>query len=77
MGTTSSSSGKAFNLRLDETLAGYLEALSAEFHMSGQDVLRQALIEKYDRDRHERSIEGAFERVEARWSGVLDRLGRA
>ena len=42
---------------------------------SKQDVIRRAVLERYERDGHDARVEASAERLIDRWRDVLDRLG--
>ena len=62
-------------LRTDDELNAALEALAEAEGTSKQDVVRRAVLERYERAGHRKKIDEAGERLRERWSDVLDRLG--
>ena len=62
-------------MRTDEQLERALSALSEEEGISRQEVIRRAVLDRYDRSSHEKRVEETAERLMLRWGDVLDRLG--
>ena len=50
--------------------------IGATLGMSGE-IIRRAVLERYERSAHERRVDDAAGRMVARWGDVLDRLGSA
>lgn len=67
----------AMTLRTDEELERALEALARAEGLSKQEVVRRAVLERYERAGHRTRVDGAAERMIERWGDVLDRLGSA
>ena len=67
----------AFTLRTDEALERALDALAEAEGLSRQEVIRRAVLERYERAGHARRVGGTADRMIERWGDVLDRLGRA
>ena len=65
----------ALTLRTDDELDAALTALSDAEGTSKQDVIRKAVLERYERAGHRRTVEESTNRMLARWGDVLDRLG--
>ena len=65
----------ALTLRTDDELDAALTALAAAEGTSKQDVIRKAVLERYERAGHRRAVEESADRMLARWGDVLDRLG--
>ena len=65
----------AMTLRTDDELDGALTALSEAEGISRQEVVRRAVLERYERAGHRASVEDSTQRMIARWGDVLDRLG--
>ena len=65
----------AMTLRTDDELDGALTALSEAEGISRQEVVRRAVLERYQRAGHRASVEGSTQRMIDRWGDVLDRLG--
>ncbi len=66
----------AITLRTDEELDHVLNTLALAESISKQEVIRRALIERYERTIHEARFENAANRMLDRWGDVIDRLGR-
>ena len=66
----------AITLRTDEELDHVLNTLALAESISKQEVIRRALIERYERTIHEARFEHAASRMLDRWGDVIDRLGR-
>ena len=62
-------------LRTDDELEGALTALSEAEGISRQEVVRRAVLERYERAGHRASVEDSTQRMIERWGDVLDRLG--
>ena len=67
----------AFTLRTDEALEQALDALAKAEGLSRQEVIRRAVIERYERAGHAQRVEDSADRMIERWGDVLDRLGTA
>lgn len=67
----------AFTLRTDEALERALDALAEAEGLSRQEVIRRAVLDRYERAGHARRVDESAERMIERWGDVLDRLGRA
>lgn len=67
----------AFTLRTDETLEQALDALAAAEGLSRQEVIRRAVLDRYERAEHAHRVDQSADRMIERWGDVLDRLGRA
>lgn len=65
----------ALTLRTDEQLDAALTALAEAEGTSKQDVIRRAVLERYERAGHRRAVEDSGARMAERWGDVLDRLG--
>ncbi len=65
----------ALTLRTDEELEQALAALAASEGLSRQEVIRRAVLERYERSGHRVRVEASADRLLERWSDVLDRLG--
>ena len=66
----------AFTFRTAEELEHVLNALAEAESISKQEVIRRAVIERYERTVHEARFESSAIRMHERWGDVLDRLGR-
>ena len=65
----------AFTLRTDEELEHALSALADREGLSRQEIIRRAVLERYDQTRHLEDVSGATDRMLERWGDVLQRLG--
>lgn len=66
----------AMTLRTDSVLDEALEDLSERLHLSKHEVVRQAILEKRDRQEHHDGVRDAAAFARQRWDGVIDRLSR-
>ena len=62
-------------LRTDEELDNALSALAAAEGTSRQEIVRRAVLERYERSSHTARVQESSERLMDRWSDVLHRLG--
>jgi predicted transcriptional regulator len=67
----------AMTVRTDEELDRALTALAEAEGASKQEIIRRAVLERYERAGHVAAVDAAADRVIAEWGDVLDRLGRA
>jgi predicted transcriptional regulator len=67
----------ALTLRTDPELEAALTALASAEGSSRQEVIRRAVLDRYQRNVHEGRVDEASTRMIARWADVLDRLGTA
>ena len=65
----------ALTLRTDDELERALAALAESEGLSRQEVIRRAVLERYERTGHEDRVRGSTDRMLERWGDVLDRLG--
>jgi predicted transcriptional regulator len=65
----------ALTLRTDDELEHALSALVEEEGLSRQEIIRRAVLERYERRGHRSRVETSSERMIDRWGDVLDRLG--
>ena len=65
----------ALTLRTDEELERALTALAESEGLSRQEIIRRAVIERYERAGHRARLDDSAQRMVDRWSDVLDRLG--
>lgn len=65
----------AFTLRTDEELEQALDELVKDEGLSRQEIIRRAILDRYERAGHARTIEDSTNRMTERWGDVLDRLG--
>ena len=66
----------ALTLRTDDELETALDALVESEGLSRQEVIRRAILERYEADQHRQRFEASATRMADRWADVLDRLGR-
>ena len=62
-------------LRTDEELDKALSALAEAEGTSRQEIVRRAVLERYERSSHSGRVQESSERLMNRWSDVLHRLG--
>jgi predicted transcriptional regulator len=67
----------AFTLRTDDELERALDALTKGEGLSRQEVIRRAVLDRYERSRHVERVGESADRMIERWGDVLDRLGSA
>ncbi|HEX5429215.1 MAG TPA: ribbon-helix-helix protein, CopG family [Pedococcus sp.] len=65
----------ALTLRTDSELEKALDALVETEGLSRQEVIRRAIIDRYQRQVHVELVADASKRMRERWAEVLDRLG--
>lgn len=65
----------ALTLRTDEELERALDALAEDEGLSRQEIIRRAVLERYERAGHARRVAASTERMVERWGDVLERLG--
>ena len=65
----------AITLRTDDELEHALDELSEREGLSKQEVIRRAVLDRYERAGHRQRVVAATDRAVARWGDVLDRLG--
>jgi predicted transcriptional regulator len=66
----------AFTVRTDDELEHVLSALAETEGTSRQEIVRRAVLERYERAGHTRLVEDSAHRMIDRWGDVLQRLGR-
>ena len=66
----------ALTVRTDELLQQALDALAEEEGTSKQEVIRRAVLERYERSGHFSRVDSSAKRMTERWGDVLERLGR-
>lgn len=62
-------------LRTDEELDRALAALAAAEGTSKQEIVRRAVLERYERAGHAAAVRESADRMVERWGDVLHRLG--
>lgn len=65
----------AMTLRTDDELEHALDALAEAEGLSKQEIIRRAVLERYERAGHAERVGEATDRMLDRWGDVLDRLG--
>lgn len=65
----------SLTLRTDAELDDALGALAEAEGTSRQEVIRRAVLDRYERTVHVARVEEASERLAQRWGDVLQRLG--
>jgi len=65
----------ALTVRTDDELERALTALAAAEGTSRQEIIRRAVLERYERAGHAALVEGSANRMIERWGDVLHRLG--
>lgn len=65
----------AMTLRTDDELDRALTALSEATGKSTQEVIRSAVLDSYERSRHQGRVHESAQRLAGQWKDVLGRLG--
>jgi predicted transcriptional regulator len=65
----------ALTLRTDDELERALAALAESEGLSRQEVIRRAVLERYERAGHRARVEDSAQRMVDRWGDVIERLG--
>lgn len=65
----------ALTLRTDDELERALTALAQSEGLSRQEVIRRAVLERYERADHRARVDDSAKRMADRWGDVLERLG--
>ena len=65
----------ALTVRTDEQLEEALTALAEAEGISRQEIIRRAVLERYERAGHRSRVGGSAVRMLERWGDVLERLG--
>ena len=65
----------AMTLRIDDDLEAALSALTEAEGVSRQEVVRRAVLERYERAGHVARVKDSADRLAAKWADVIDRLG--
>jgi predicted transcriptional regulator len=67
----------ALTLRTDDEMERALTALAEAEGASRQEVIRRAVLERYERAGHVTRVDESASRMTDRWGDVLKRLGEA
>lgn len=62
-------------LRTDEELDTALAALAAAEGASRQEIIRRAVLDRYERNGHAARVQESSSRLIDKWADVLERLG--
>jgi predicted transcriptional regulator len=65
----------ALTVRTDEQLEEALTALAEAEGISRQEIIRRAVLERYERAGHGERVERSSHKMIERWGDVLERLG--
>jgi predicted transcriptional regulator len=65
----------AMTLRTDEELERALSALAEQEGASRQEIVRRAVLERYERAGHSARVQASSSRLIDEWGDVLERLG--
>jgi predicted transcriptional regulator len=65
----------ALTLRTDPALEEALTALVESEGASRQEIIRRAVLERFERSAHSTRVSESTRRMVARWGDVLERLG--
>lgn len=66
---------KALTLRTDDELEKALTAIAEAEGASRQEIIRRAVLERYERSGHAARVQESSARLIDKWGDVLDRLG--
>ena len=65
----------AFTVRTDAQLEQALNTLVEREGLSRQEIVRRAVLERYEQTEHGDGVAGSTDRMLERWGDVLQRLG--
>jgi predicted transcriptional regulator len=65
----------AFTVRTDDELERALDALTESEGLSRQEIIRRAVLERYELAGHAKRVDESTDRMIERWGDVIDRLG--
>ena len=65
----------ALTVRTDDELERALNALAESEGASKQEIIRRAVLDRYDRTGHAGRVDDSSKRMIERWGDVLERLG--
>ena len=64
----------AFTVRTDKAFEDALDTLCRTEGLSRQEVVRRAVLERFERTRHNDRVADSTARMASRWGDVLERL---
>ncbi len=64
----------ALTVRTDDQLETALTALAVSEGTSRQEIIRRAVLERYERSSHGARVASSSEKMQQRWGDVLERL---
>lgn len=64
----------ALTVRTDEAMEKALDALVSSEGLSRQEIIRRAVMERYEHSSHVSRVESSATRMMERWGDVLERL---
>lgn len=64
----------AFTVRTDDALEEALTALAAAEGTSRQEIIRRAVLERYERAGHAERVADSTRKMQQRWGDVVERL---
>lgn len=67
----------AMTVRTDPQMEEALTALTQAEGASRQEIIRRAVLDRYERRGHRARVEESSNRLASRWGDLLERLGRA
>jgi len=65
----------ALTVRTDQQLEDALDALAESEGISKQEIIRRAVLDRYERAGHHGRVDSSAKRMSERWGDVLERLG--
>ena len=66
----------AMTLRLDDDEQDYLRAMAESEGLSQHEVARRAILERYERSKHQGAVHEAGVRAVSRYASLLERLSQ-
>lgn len=66
----------AMTVRTDQEMERALTTLAQAEGASRQEVIRRAVLDRYERQGHRARVGASTERLASRWGDVIERLGR-
>ena len=64
----------ALTVRTDDELEAALNALATAEGASREEIIRRAVLERYERSSHVNRVAGSTKKMQQRWGDVLGRL---